>query len=283
MLKLKKYKPDDLKHVQELELKILKEIISICESHDLKYYAYAGTALGAVRHNGFIPWDDDIDIVMFREDYEKLLKILDTELSEEYYVLNFHKHEKYYLPVTQVCLKGTEFRTYTILPNSYKLGIFIDIFPLDNVPESELKRKIYFSKYIIYHHLMLNSIFNIKTPNKINSYIHYVIHHILGFYPGHEGIVKKFLKYLTRYNHKNTNYVTLHLARTVDYINFGKNGFFDKRDFEPSKKIKFEDIEIVIPNNYDKILTLIYGDYMTLPPEEKRYNHAPEILDFGKY
>ena len=282
MIKLKNYKPDDLKHVQQLELKILKEVISICESHNLKYYAYGGTALGAVRHGGFIPWDDDIDIVMFRDDYEKLLKILDSELGEEYYVLNFYNHDRFHLPVTQVCLKGTEFRTYTILPDSYKLGIFIDIFPMDNVPESEIKRKLYYKQYNIFFHLMLNSIFNIETPNKINSYVHSFIHRFLKIYPGHKGVVNRFMKYLTRYNDKSTNYVTIHLSRS-DIIKFGKNGFFDKRDFEPSKKIKFEDTEINIPHDYDKILTTYYGDYMTLTQKKKRYNHAPEILDFGKY
>ena len=94
MLKQKKYDPNDLKHLQQIELKILKEVISICESNNLKYYAFGGTALGAVRHGGFIPWDDDIDIAMFRDDYDKLLEILDNNLSDEYYVLNLYKHEK---------------------------------------------------------------------------------------------------------------------------------------------------------------------------------------------
>ena len=93
---------------------------------------------------------------------------------------------------------------------------------------------------------------------------------------------KKQLNCLTRYNDKETNYCTVFDSQE-DIINFGKYGFFDKSDFEPSKKVKFEDIEINIPEGYDNILTTYYGDYMTLPPEEKRYNHAPDILEFGKY
>ncbi len=282
MQKLKEYTPDDLKHLKDLEMKILKEVISICERHGLKYYAYGGTMLGAVRHGGFIPWDDDIDIAMFRKDYKKLLKILDTELSDEYYVLNFYKHEEFYYSFTQVCLKGTELRPYFLMPVSYKPGICIDIFPIDNVPESEIKRKIYYSKYPIFYHLIRNSIFKVKTSNKINSCIHSLIHSFLKIYPGHQGIIKRFDRYLTKYNDKNTNYVTVHISRD-EPINFGKNGFFDKRDFEPSRKVKFEDIEIYVPYNYDRILTIFYGDYMTLPPEEKRYNHAPEVIDFGEY
>ena len=282
MQELEKYDPDTLKHLQKLELKILKEIDSICEKHNLKYYAYAGTGIGAVRHEGFIPWDDDIDIAMFRDDYEKLLKIFDTELGDEYYILNYHKHDEYYLPVTQVCLKGTEFRSRYLLPTSYKLGIFVDIFPIDYVPDSEIMRKIYFNKYPIYFHLILNSIFNVKTPNKINSYIHSFIHRFLKFYPGHKGIIKRFDKYLTRYN-KKTHCVTCHVSRETVVANFGKYGFFDKNDFEPSRKVKFEDTEINIPKENDKILTQLYGEYMTLPPKEKRYNHCPEKLDFGKY
>lgn len=281
MIEYKKYDSKDLKHVQQVELKVLKEVISICESHNLKYYAYGGTALGAVRHGGFIPWDDDIDIAMFREDYDKLLKILDSELSDEYYVLNLYTHEKYYSTFTKVCLKGTEFKEEGSLPILYKQGIFIDIFPLDNVPKSKIKRKLYFREYDFHYHLLLNSIFKIETPNKISSFIHSVIHNFLNFYPKREGVVKRFMKYMARYNNK-TNFVTVHPSR-VDFLKFGRNGFFDKRDFEPSKNVKFEDIEINIPYDYDKILTTYYGDYMTIPPKEERFNHAPEMIDFGKY
>lgn len=278
---LKEYDPNDLKHLQQVELKILKEIISICESHNLKYYAHFGTALGAIRHGGFIPWDDDVDIVMFRDDYEKLLAILNSELNDDYHIINFYTEDDCFYPFTKICLKGTIFKSHNY-PVSFKEGIFIDIFPLDNVPESELKRTIYLKIYAIYWNLMMDTLFTIKSSNKIISFIHCILHNSLNIFPGQKGIIKWMNSYLTRYNKKDTNYCTVHFLRE-NFLNSEKEGYWDKRDFEPSKKIKFEDIEIEIPYNYDKILTTYYGDYMTLPPVEKRWNHTPEILEFGKY
>ena len=282
MQKLKEYDPDDLKRVQDLELKILKEVISICEKHGLKYYAYGGTALGAIRHNGFIPWDDDIDIAMFRDDYEELLKIMETELGEEYYVLTMLKQKDFYMPISQVCLKGTRFENSYELPTSHVKGICIDIFPIDNLPKSFNKQKIQHYMVQIIRHLLINSLYNINTPNKIMSFIHSVIHHILKTIPGPKFLKKRYLNRLTKYNEIETNYCTVFFSQ-VDFLKFGKYGFFDKRDFEPSIKVKFEDIEINIQKEYDKILTMYYGDYMTLPPKEKRYNIGPDLIDFGKY
>ncbi len=282
MQKFKEYDPDELKHVQKLELKILKEVISICEAHGLKYYAYGGTAIGAIRHGGFIPWDDDIDIAMFREDYEKLLKIMDTELSEEYYVLSLCKQKEYYMPISQVCLKGTRFENSFELPTSYIKGICIDIFPLDNISKSKNKQKIQHNMVQIIRHLLINSLYDIETPNKIISVIHSLLHHTLKIFPGYKSLKNSYLNCLTKYNKEKTDYVTAFYSQ-VDYLKYGKYGFLDKRDFEPSKKVKFEDIEINIQKEYDKILTTIYGDYMNLPPKEKRYNIGPDLLDFGNY
>ena len=282
MKKLKDYNNDDLKHLQRVELKILKDVISICENHNLKYYAYGGTALGAIRHGGFIPWDDDVDIVMFRDDYEKLLKIMETELSDEYYVLNFRKQKYYCYSFTEVCLKGTSFHNLDEYILQYDKGICIDIFPLDNVPKSRLKQIIHHYRVTILYHLVVNSIHKINTPNKILSLIHSITHYTLKAIPGYKFLKKRYYKCLIKYNKKETDYATVFFSQ-VDFLNFGKYGFFEKKDFEPTKKVKFENIEINIQNNYDKILTTYYGDYMTLPPKEKRYNNNIDILDFGKY
>lgn len=282
MQRYKEYDPAELKHLQQLELKILKEVISICESHDLKYYPHGGTALGAVRHNGFIPWDDDIDIAMFRDDYEKLLRIMETELPDEYYILNYYKHTDCHFTITRVCLKGTKFQHPNPIPVSFDEGICIDIFPIDYVPKSTTKRKLYYHRCAIIRHLFMNSIFKINTPNKLNSFIHSILHNILKIIPGQKFILNRYINCLTKYNKKKTSCVTIHESR-VDFLRFGKFGYFDKKDFEPSKKVKFEDIEINLQNNYDKILTIYYGDYMTLPPLEERFNHSGYIIDFGKY
>ena len=92
------YKDSDLKKLKKLELMIFEDFIAICENHNIDYYISSGTALGAVRHGGFIPWDDDIDIAVFRKDYEKLLTILDEELSSKYYVIALEKQDDCFFP-----------------------------------------------------------------------------------------------------------------------------------------------------------------------------------------
>jgi len=277
MTNLKKYTDEELNLIKRNELMILKEIIRLCEENNLKYYLYGGTALGAIRHKGFIPWDDDIDITLFREDYERLMEILDEHLDEKFEILNSKKQEDYFLPFTKVSLKGTRFEEFWVEQVSFNIGFFIDIFPLDNIPESEFKFKIQYYKCRIYYHLLVNSIVKIETGSKINSFLHKFLHSFLNIIPRSDKFFKKkYLKSLIKYNNIETNFVTDYYSQRGIYI-------FDKQDFEPSKKVKFESIYANIPKNCDKILTEIYGNYMELPPKDKRFNHAPEVLDFGKY
>ena len=277
MYTLKKYDIDDLNKIKKLELMVLNNIIQLCEENNLKYYLYGGTALGAIRHEGFIPWDDDVDIAMFREDYEKLLKIMDEQLDARFEVLNFYKEEDYFLPFTKVYLKGTHMEEWWVKYVSFNIGIFIDIFPLDNIPDSKFKYKIQYYKCRLYKHLLMNSIIKIKTKSRIANLLHSLIYTILKIIPiSLQYLKKKYIKSQIKYNDNKTTYAT-------DF--FAQCGMisYDKRDFDPPTKVKFESISANVPKNYDKILKQIYGNYMELPPEEERYNHTPEVLDFGKY
>ena len=101
----KKYNDNDLKHLQNVELMILKDVIDFCDKHNINYYMYAGSALGAIRHKGFIPWDDDIDIILFRKDFEKFLSLA-SKLDSKYGLLSFNQ-ENYPYPFLKVFLKGT--------------------------------------------------------------------------------------------------------------------------------------------------------------------------------
>ena len=136
------YDTDTLKHVQEVQLMIFKDFIEICEKNDLEYYAYGGTVLGAIRHKGFIPWDDDIDILMFREDYEKFLKIMGETKSSKYELLNIDKNEDYHYMFSKMSLKGTSFRNYWCLEKSFNVGINIDIFIFYYIPSKDFSFSI---------------------------------------------------------------------------------------------------------------------------------------------
>ena len=122
MMLYTEYDDEILKHLQNIELMILKDFIEICEKNNLKYYLIYGTQIGAIRHNGFIPWDDDIDIIMFRDDYEKFLKIMDSINSEKYEILDCRYKSDYFFQFGKLCLKDTHCSELWDSHISYKTG-----------------------------------------------------------------------------------------------------------------------------------------------------------------
>lgn len=277
------YADEDLKKLQKLELMILEEVATICDKHGIDYYIYTGTLLGAKRHKGFIPWDDDIDIAVFRKDYEKLLNILDEELDSKFYLISPNKQNECFFPFSKVCLKGTKFEDWWAKQVSFDEGIYIDIFPLDNVPENEFKRLIYYYKCHIMNHIMMNSTVHVYTGSNFRDKCHQAVYYLLNKMPISRTYWKKlYHNILTKYENSETNCITCYFTQ-IATPTFGKKGFFLKTEFQPPKKIKFENIEFLAPSDVDSVLTKFYGDYMKLPPEKDRINHAPEVIDFGKY
>lgn len=257
----------DLDKVKKIELEIMEYYDDICRKNNLTYYMFYGTLIGAVRHSGFIPWDDDIDVLMPIEDYQKLLEILKDNKNKKYYVQNIF-NTKY---CTYNFTKIRKYKTTMVETNlnylKFKKGINIDIFPLYKYPKSKFgKIKFQFKSRLA--SLLLN------RDLKGDSVKSKIIHYSLIIFPRVflNKIIICLLNSLASYKGEYDEY------RVVHYTGFPKE-WFDEAIYLP-----FEDKEYLCPKAYHEILTQIYGDYMTPPPVEKQVGHGDGslILSFNK-
>ena len=276
VVEFRDYDDEELNHLQNIELMILKDVVDLLDKHDLKYYLYGGTLLGAIRHGGFIPWDDDIDIMLFREDFDKALIILKNELPEKYELIQMDYVDDCFGCIAKVSLKNTIFGRWYSSYVDYDLGIFIDLFPLDNIPNNDFLGKLLHKGHFFCYQFVINSCIKVDMYTKFRTFLHHAVYHILNFIPINRRTWKKLLtKQMTLFSYKETDRVIAFLHR--------KYAPFKREDFEPATTVKFEDFEFKIPKNYDDVLKQIYGDYMTIPSKENRANSAPDVIDFGEY
>ena len=269
----------DLRKAQLLMLKILKEVHKICEENNIKYFLSDGTLIGAIRHQGFIPWDDDLDIGMLREDYEKFCKIAPQILSENFILQNFQTDKGYGLQFGKVILKNTVWIEQVAKnTNRQWSGIYIDIFPYDNITENKKMQKLINRLYIFIQGLILIKFkyINISNYESMAKKLKYVLKKIYLC-----TISKKLLIYIRdsickRYLNKSKSLVT----------KYGGNFYKNQNPYNFYKDLtlqNFEDTSFYIPKNYDKILKNLYGNYMEIPPIEKQRQHGIEYFDFGNY
>lgn len=267
---------ETLQHIKDVELLILKDFIDICDENNLDYYLFYGTEIGAVRHQGFIPWDDDIDVAMFREDYEKFLKIMEEMNSEKYTVFDIRYDEQYFFQFGRLSLNGTYWAEYWDNQVDFKLGIHIDLFILDKIPNNMFKRFLYMKRCLLLCKFCTISSIKFEEGSSVVKLIVNSLHSIfnkIGWTPKH--YQKKLPKLFRKYENEDSDYFT--------DLTLNEQSIFKLSDFKPVKKVKFEDIYAKIPNNQESTLGQVFGDYMQLPPEEDRVAHILNEIDFGKY
>lgn len=280
---MKEYDEVTLKRVQTIELNILKDFMQLCDQHGLQYFGIAGTGIGAIRHKGFIPWDDDIDVALPRKDYEKFLKLAKKYLSEDYIVMNCETNENYPLMTTRLMKRGTIFREEALKNIQCPLGIFLDIYPFDHISDDPIlfkkqaRQAWFYSKLLILRSIPYPVLgfkgAKAKVVHGICACVHYVM---AGLHISKKKLYLKCKSISTRYNDQDTKRIDF-LCDTTPYMNI-----YNVEDVFPLKKMSFEDVELNFPNNMHDNLTGMYGDYMKLPPVEKRKNHYPYQLEFEK-
>lgn len=250
----------NLEELKTIELDIMKKIHDFCEKNNIEYVLASGTMLGAVRHKGFIPWDDDIDIFMTRNNYEKFLKLFKQHKKNYNLEIANHMTEIYFgRPFTKVFDKDT----YMIEPQ-YKtddpIGVFVDIWPLDKLPQNTIKR--YFVKTYAFFLKKILLASSMKYDNNYRFFKKFVIVICKLFNP--KQLVLKLDKLANSYNQEDSELL---------FCYAGQEAVYSEQDFKRIIKIQFEDSEFYIPENYDNILKAEYGNYMQLPPQNERIPH----------
>ena len=253
---------NELRKLQHVELDILKEVVRICKKNKITFYMAEGSLLGAMRHQGFIPWDDDLDIAMLRSDYEKFLKIAPKEISKKYEIQHQTTIKNYWSPFIKVrYLDNSEYAQKHIAHLTNHNGPLLDIFPIDNVPkENSLKQYIQAFKIKLYRGMLGLKLY--RKPKNLKTYIVWFLAKFYTIKNLHQKLDKTFKKY----NNENNPY----LVNLASYYNYKKQTFL--KDFYGTPRyVKFEDIMVPVPKEAEKILTKIYGeDYTNIPPIEKR-------------
>ena len=280
----REYDEKTLKKLQKTELEILKDFDDLCRENGLSYFGGGGTAIGAVRHKGMIPWDDDIDVGLVRKDYVKFLRIAkQKKWREKYNVINAETMENYPLMSTRWCKKGTKFKEDALKTLDGDLGIFLDVYCFDNIPDNELLMKIhgwrswFWGKLLILYWLDEPVLYFDGFLGKAVTGICKGVHlGMRGLHISPRWLYRHTKRVTTCYDGKETKRVNyLHDPRPFISI-------MNKSDIFPVRRMEFSGQEICVPAKVEAYLDRRFGDYMTLPPEEKRHNHPPYELDFGE-
>lgn len=273
---------DNIDLLHKVDMEIVKNVIDICEKNNLEYFMLGGTMLGAIRHKGFIPWDDDIDLGLPRKDYDKFLEIAPEQLANNLKMVNYKTDSNYHYYITRILDIDTKVIEERIGSEDEKYtNASIDIFPLDGTPNNDILRKIYFFR-VLYHRALMSlcykdSIDKKRKRSKKEKILLWVmmrlpIEKITTAYKQKEKI-DKLLKKQDFYNSKYVGNI-MGAYRTKEIV--------PKEFYGNGKMYQFEDIKMNGLELYDEYLKYTYGDYMKLPPEDKRKTHFKIVEIHGK-
>ncbi len=256
-----------VKKLQQVELRLFKSFLTICEKEKLRYFLIGGTLIGAVRHKGFIPWDDDIDIGMPRKDYEKFIQVASRYLPDCYFLQTMKSDRNYPYPFAKIRDNNTLYLEDLLAHQEMHHGIWIDIFPLDYCSP---RNKAWYALYRIVNKRVISQF------QKVTHWRNFCWKYLLKIFLPSCKKAKNLRENLMQHYPLDTGYIGNLTGR------YGLGEIVPSTWFKESAWLEFEGLKISAPIEYHKYLTHIYGDYMQLPPEEKRTSlHAVTEINFN--
>lgn len=261
---------NSLEFVHRCQLEMAINVKHICEKHNIKYFLDAGTLLGAVRERGFIPWDDDIDIGFEREDYNRFIEIAKKELPDFLYLQEWDNESAYGYPYAKIRYLGTEYRLKTDYHSVATDGIFLDLLPFDSVPNNKIFLSIHSIRLrFLYLMIQFKLGYRPETKFKQASILLKFLSHISNVNRNK----KRYEKIVTCYNQRK-NSINVTEADGIDYYRF----IIPQRIIQNVTTLSFEGVEFCVPKDYDRYLTLVYGNYMKRPDESEQIGKHGVIL-----
>lgn len=268
---------ENLKVIQQKLVFVLSEFDQFCAINHLTYYMLGGTLLGAVRHKGFIPWDDDVDICMPRKDYMRFVKAAAQELPGNLYLDSIYNNPDYRYCSARLSTPDVKVINRSAQKEKHE-GIWIDIIPLDGLPNQKVKRFIHKIKLWLYKRRCQLAQFDyaVDIKRKRNILETIIIRILMKLAPwiklDYRLCLKHFDRLLQKYNYDDSDYVINYVAC------IGFRELFTRESFGKGRKYSFEGQDFIGPSDADAVLKHIYGNYMELPPESERQTHNLEII-----
>lgn len=254
--------PADFKKIKRIELDILAEFDRICSINGIDYSLAYGTLLGAIRHSGFIPWDDDIDVIMTRENYNKFLKTYKNEINKKFFFQDNVTDRYYFHVFGKMRMNGTIFKESFLAKYNINHGVYIDVFVADKIPNDNRLSKQQLRKCMFYRAVLNSKYLSLSERKGIKKIEAFCLRSFFFFFS------KKFL--LHKFNYWSQKYDYLD---DYSYNCFAANKVLEKNIFSEYTHVLFENFYFMSFAKYDECLKQWYGDYLILPPEEERIPH----------
>ncbi len=255
---------EELHKLQEIEMELLQEVDRICRKYKIHYNMVGGTMLGAIRHGGYIPWDDDADLGFLRTEYEKFRRICQTELNtEKYYFQEIRDTEGYRWGYAKLRKKNTKFVRLGQEFMPYEQGVFIDLFPLDNVPDNRLLRKVHFFSCFLLRKFLWSEVGCRTEKNKMIRELYGIMHLVP------RKVLISWYELLIRMNARHKTELVRILTFPTPKNTYG----FYRKWFLKQARYHFGNITLTGAKDYEGYLKHKFGDYMELPPESERKVH----------